>query len=56
MLIYWLKMVEFLTWINSFIFLNNEALFAIKRAMKRRPDLKVTLPNIVEDTVLKDLF
>jgi len=35
---------------------NDEALFAIKREMQRRPDLKVTLPNIVEDSILKDLF
>ena len=35
---------------------NDEALFAIKREMERRPDLKVTLPNIVEDSILKDLF
>ncbi|WP_111709181.1 urocanate hydratase [Lutibacter citreus] len=35
---------------------NNEALFAIKREMKRRPELKVTLPNLVEDSLLKGLF
>jgi len=35
---------------------NNEALFAIKREMERTPNLKVTIPNIVEDTILKDLF
>lgn len=35
---------------------NDEALFAIKREMERRPDLKVTLPNIVEDSILKNLF
>ena len=35
---------------------NNEALFAIKREMKRTPNLKVTLPNIVENKILKDLF
>jgi len=35
---------------------NDEALFAIKREMERRPDLKVTLPNMVEDIILKDLF
>ena len=28
---------------------NNEAIFAIKRAMQQEPNLKVTLPNIVED-------
>mgnify|MGYP003384047971 CR=1 FL=1 len=35
---------------------NDEALFAIKREMERTPTLKVTIPNIVEDTILKDLF
>mgnify|MGYP006143917255 CR=1 FL=1 len=31
---------------------NNEAVFAIKRAMKANPMLKVTLPNIVDDKLL----
>tara|TARA_R110001583_G_scaffold21807_2_gene82469 strand:- start:8708 stop:10705 length:1998 start_codon:yes stop_codon:yes gene_type:complete len=35
---------------------NGEAMFAIKREMERRPDLKVTLPNLVEDNLLTDLF
>ncbi|MFK5958155.1 MAG: urocanate hydratase [Lutibacter sp.] len=35
---------------------NNEALFAIKREMKRTPSLKVTIPNLVDDSLLKDLF
>jgi len=35
---------------------NKEALFAIKREMKRSPDLRVTLPNIVADKVLDGLF
>ncbi|MGZ2369427.1 urocanate hydratase [Ancylomarina sp. YFZ004] len=35
---------------------NDEAIFAIKREMERRPDLKVTLPNLVEDNLLTDLF
>jgi urocanate hydratase len=35
---------------------NEEALFAIKREMARRPDLKVTLPNLVEDTTLEGLL
>jgi len=35
---------------------NDEAMFAIKREMERRPDLKVTLPNLVEDNLLTDLF
>ena len=34
---------------------NKEALFAIKREMERSPNLKVTLPNIVEDDILNDL-
>jgi urocanate hydratase len=35
---------------------NDEALFAIKREMDRTPNLKVTIPNLVEDTLLEDLF
>ncbi len=35
---------------------NDEAIFAIKREMERSPNLKVTLPNIVNDELLKDLF
>ncbi|NRT12616.1 urocanate hydratase [Flavobacterium sp. 14A] len=35
---------------------NDEAIFAIKREMERTPNLKVTLPNLVEDNLLKDLF
>lgn len=35
---------------------NKEALFAIKREMERTPELKVTLPNLVEDELLKGLF
>jgi urocanate hydratase len=35
---------------------NEEALFAIKREMERRPDLKVTLPNLVDNDLLKNLF
>jgi urocanate hydratase len=31
---------------------NEEALFAIKREMARTPDLKVTLPNLVDDELL----
>ncbi len=34
---------------------NKEALFAIKREMKRTPNLKVTLPNLVDDALLNDL-
>jgi len=35
---------------------NEEALFAIKREMERRPDLKITLPNLVDDSCLEGLF
>lgn len=34
---------------------NEEAIFAIKREMERSPGLKVTLPNLVADDLLKDL-
>lgn len=35
---------------------NEGALFAIKREMERTPQLKVTLPNLVEPSLLNDLF
>jgi len=35
---------------------NDEAIFTIKREMERSPNLKVTLPNLVEDELLNDLF
>ena len=35
---------------------NEEAIFAIKREMERTPNLKITLPNLVEENILKDLF
>ena len=35
---------------------NDEAIFAIKREMERTPELKVTLPNLVEDELLSHLF
>ncbi len=35
---------------------NEEALFAIKREMERSPELKVTLPNLVDDDLLRNLF
>lgn len=35
---------------------NDEALFAIKREMKRSPQLRVTLPNSVNDGLLNNLF
>ena len=34
---------------------NNEALFAIKHEMERTPNLKVTLPNLVDDALLEGL-
>jgi len=34
---------------------NKEAIFAIKREMQRTPNLKVTIPNRVDDSILKDL-
>lgn len=34
---------------------NNEALFAIRREMQRTPTLKVTLPNLVDETLLNGL-
>ncbi len=35
---------------------NEEALFAIKREMERTPSLKVTLPHLVADHILNELF
>ena len=35
---------------------NKEAIFAIKREMKRTPSLKVTIPNLVDDKILNNLF
>ena len=35
---------------------NKEALFAIQREMDRTPELKITLPNLVEDELLDKLF
>ncbi len=35
---------------------NKEAIFAIRRAMQAEPNLKVTLPNTVDDSILRDLF
>jgi urocanate hydratase len=34
---------------------NDEAIFAIKRAMETQPLLKVTIPNLVDDTILEQL-
>ncbi|MEL6945840.1 MAG: urocanate hydratase, partial [Bacteroidota bacterium] len=35
---------------------NEEALFALKREMKRTSNLEVTLPNLVEENLLESLF
>ena len=35
---------------------NEGAVFAIKREMERTPNLKVTVPNLVDDDLLEDLF
>jgi urocanate hydratase len=35
---------------------NEEAVFAIKRAMQAEPRLKVTLPNVADDNLLEELF
>jgi len=35
---------------------NKEAIFAIKREMKRTPELKITLANLVEDALIDNLF
>lgn len=35
---------------------NEGAMFAIRRAMQEEPSLKVTLPNLVDDSLLKSLF
>ena len=35
---------------------NDEAIFAINREMERTPNLKITLPNLVEENLLKELF
>ena len=35
---------------------NDEAVFAIKRAMEQTPELKVTLPNFADDDLVEGLF
>lgn len=35
---------------------NNEAVFAIKRAMEAEPKLKVTLPNFTDDEIINKLY
>ena len=35
---------------------NKEAIFAIKREMKRNPQLVVTLPNFTNEDIIENLF
>jgi urocanate hydratase len=35
---------------------NKEAMFAAEREMKRTPDLRVTMPNLVDDSLLENIF
>jgi urocanate hydratase len=35
---------------------NKEALFAIKREMEKTQNLKVTIPNLVDDSIIEPLF
>ncbi len=35
---------------------NDEALFAINRAMKKEPKLKITIPNLADDKLIDDIF
>ncbi len=35
---------------------NEGAVFAIKRAMDQNPNLKVTLPNVVDDVLLDNII
>jgi len=35
---------------------NKEALFALKREMQRTPNLKVTVPNLVDDEIIDGIF
>lgn len=35
---------------------NEEAIFAIRREMERTPNLKVTVPNIADDTIIDSIF
>jgi urocanate hydratase len=35
---------------------NEGAIFAIKRAMEVEPKLKVTIPELVEDTIIEGVF
>jgi len=35
---------------------NKKAIYAIKKEMERTPNLKVTLPNIVDSNIIDDLI
>ena len=35
---------------------NKEAVFTIKREMERNPNLKITIPNLVDEKILNDKF
>ena len=35
---------------------NSEAIYTAKREMLRTPKLAITLPNLVDENILKDLF
>ena len=35
---------------------NDEAMWTIKRAMDNDPDLRVTMPNIVDESILENIF
>jgi urocanate hydratase len=35
---------------------NPEAMFTAKRAMEQTPGLVITMPNLVEDSILGELF
>ena len=35
---------------------NDEAMWTIKRAMDNDPDLRVTMPNIVDENILENIF
>jgi urocanate hydratase len=35
---------------------NEEAVFAIKRAMKSEKNLKITLPNLVDDALINSII
>jgi len=35
---------------------NEEAIFAIKKEMERTPELKVTLPNFVDESIINSMI